>query len=134
MAGAPSPCAPAAWSIWAASPCRWPSRLRILAALGCDVMEDRQGLLEVTTPSWRGDIHGEADLVEEVLRVHGYDAIPTVPLPRVAAITRPAVTEAQRGALGGQAGAGGTRTGRGCDLVVHAQPRRRRLRASSMTG
>lgn len=69
---------------------------RILSALGCEVVEDRQGLLEVTTPSWRGDIHGEADLVEEVLRVNGYDAIPTVPLPRVSAITRPAVTESQR--------------------------------------
>ena len=35
-----------------------------------------------TPPSWRGDIDGEADLVEEVLRVHGYDQIPAVPLPR----------------------------------------------------
>ena len=30
--------------------------------------------------SWRGDIVGEADLVEEVLRVKGYDEIPAVPL------------------------------------------------------
>ncbi|HET9149683.1 MAG TPA: phenylalanine--tRNA ligase subunit beta, partial [Alphaproteobacteria bacterium] len=36
---------------------------------------------EIQVPSWRADIHGEADLVEEVLRVKGYDAIPAVPLP-----------------------------------------------------
>lgn len=35
----------------------------------------------VTVPSWRVDIEGEADLVEEVLRIHGYDHIPSVPLP-----------------------------------------------------
>lgn len=34
---------------------------------------------EVTPPSWRPDIEGEADLVEEVLRVEGYDKIPSVP-------------------------------------------------------
>ena len=36
----------------------------------------------VEPPSWRGDIEGEADLVEEVLRIHGYDNIPAVPLLR----------------------------------------------------
>ncbi len=30
----------------------------------------------VEPPSWRGDIEGEADLVEEVLRIHGYEHIP----------------------------------------------------------
>ncbi|MEQ8964659.1 MAG: phenylalanine--tRNA ligase subunit beta [Azospirillaceae bacterium] len=69
---------------------------RILAALGCDVVEDRSGHLAVMTPSWRGDLQGEADLVEEVLRVRGYDAIEAVPLPRPAAITRPAFSSRQR--------------------------------------
>ena len=41
--------------------------------------------LAVEPPSWRGDIEGEADLVEEVLRIHGYEHIPAVPLPRATA-------------------------------------------------
>ncbi len=40
-------------------------------------------------------MHGEADLVEEVIRVHGYDAIPTEPLPRLTSLPQPAMTEAQ---------------------------------------
>lgn len=35
----------------------------------------------VMPPSWRADIDGSADLVEEVLRISGYDAIPSTPLP-----------------------------------------------------
>jgi phenylalanyl-tRNA synthetase beta chain len=34
-------------------------------------------------PSWRPDIKGEADLVEEVLRIHGYDSIKAVELPKL---------------------------------------------------
>jgi len=34
-------------------------------------------------PSWRPDIKGEADLVEEILRIHGYDAVEAVDLPRI---------------------------------------------------
>ena len=37
---------------------------------------------QVTPPSWRADVEGWQDLVEEVLRIHGYDNIPPVPLPR----------------------------------------------------
>ena len=36
----------------------------------------------VTPPSWRADVEGWQDLVEEVLRIHGYDNIPPTPLPR----------------------------------------------------
>jgi len=68
---------------------------RILEALGCRVME-QAGVFAVAPPSWRGDIEGEADLVEEVLRIHGYDRIPAVPLPRDTAMPRPALTPAQR--------------------------------------
>jgi phenylalanyl-tRNA synthetase beta chain len=53
----------------------------ILRGLGCTVSEHANGLL-VAPPSWRGDIGAEHDLVEEVIRVNGYDAIPAVPLPR----------------------------------------------------
>lgn len=37
--------------------------------------------IHVTTPSWRFDIGGEADLVEEVLRMEGYDKILSHPWP-----------------------------------------------------
>jgi phenylalanyl-tRNA synthetase beta chain len=67
----------------------------ILAALGCAIAIDHAAL-SVVPPSWRADIEGEADLVEEVLRIEGYDRIPETPLPRLHAIARPAVDAAQR--------------------------------------
>ncbi len=36
----------------------------------------------VAPPSWRSDVEAWQDLVEEVLRIHGYDNIPAIPLPR----------------------------------------------------
>lgn len=69
---------------------------RILTALGCTLAPQEHGTLSVVPPSWRADIHGEADLVEEVLRVKGFDAIPATPLPRLTAMTKPALTPKQR--------------------------------------
>ena len=63
-----------------------------LTALGFEVADGADGRLEVVPPSWRSDIDGEADLVEEVLRVEGYDEIPPVSLRKSSAITRPAVS------------------------------------------
>jgi phenylalanyl-tRNA synthetase beta chain len=70
----------------------------ILEALGCTIAEaaEHDGSLRVTPPSWRGDIVGEADLVEEVLRVKGYDEVPPVPLPRETVISRPAIDARRR--------------------------------------
>jgi phenylalanyl-tRNA synthetase beta chain len=68
---------------------------RLLESLGCKVTE-QAGTFIVEPPSWRGDIEGEADLVEEVLRIRGYDGIPAVPLPRDTAMPKPALTPAQR--------------------------------------
>ncbi len=71
----------------------------ILTALGCAVAEAADGgAMPVEPPSWRADIEGEADLVEEVLRVRGFDTIPAVPLPRPPGLPRPAVTPRQRAA------------------------------------
>ncbi|MBV8937799.1 MAG: phenylalanine--tRNA ligase subunit beta [Alphaproteobacteria bacterium] len=69
---------------------------RILSALGCEVENLPSGDLSVEPPSWRGDIVGEADLVEEVLRVKGFDQIPAVPLAREGALSRPVLTPVQR--------------------------------------
>ncbi|MDA0704005.1 MAG: phenylalanine--tRNA ligase subunit beta, partial [Proteobacteria bacterium] len=52
---------------------------RILDALGF-ATEEADGSIRATVPTWRQDIGGEADLVEEVLRIQGYDAIPSVSL------------------------------------------------------
>jgi len=68
---------------------------RILQALGCTVREAGDHF-EVEPPSWRADIEGEACLVEEILRIHGYDSIPVVSLPRDGAVPPPALTPAQR--------------------------------------
>jgi len=68
----------------------------ILSALGFAVERQADSSLAVEPPSWRGDIEGEADLVEEVVRVKGYDQIPAVPLDRDTALSRPSLTPAQR--------------------------------------
>ena len=73
-----------------------PRRARtILEDLGFAVA-DAGGTWSVSPPSWRPDIIGAADLVEEIVRVHGYDAIPSVPLPRLVPVTTPARTARQR--------------------------------------
>ena len=64
---------------------------RILTALGFGVSGNT-----ISVPSWRPDIHGAADLVEEVLRIRGYDTLPATPLPRVAELATTAFTPAQR--------------------------------------
>jgi phenylalanyl-tRNA synthetase beta chain len=67
----------------------------ILGALGF-AAEISGPAFVVTPPSWRADIEGEPDLVEEILRIEGYDRIPEIPLPRVAVVTKPAIDAAQR--------------------------------------
>ena len=66
----------------------------ILRGLGCTVSEHADGLL-VVPPSWRGDVTAEHDLVEEVIRINGYDLLPTVPLPRPS-MPKPLLTPGQR--------------------------------------
>jgi phenylalanyl-tRNA synthetase beta chain len=72
-----------------------PDQRRILEDLGC-TLTDEAGGFAVTPPSWRGDIEGEADLVEEILRIRGYDAIPVLPLARETVLPKPALSAAQR--------------------------------------
>src|SRR5262249_30805196 len=68
---------------------------RILQALGFAVTA-KDGVLRCDVPSWRADVEGEADLVEEVLRVHGFDRIPPVPMALETALPEPAITPARR--------------------------------------
>lgn len=50
----------------------------------------------VTVPSWRRDVDGSADLVEEVIRIEGIDKVPTVPLDRLPGVARPTATTEQK--------------------------------------
>jgi len=69
-----------------------PERQRtILASLGFGV----DAVWNVLVPSWRRDIDGTADLVEEVVRIIGVDNIPSTPLPRAEGVARPTATAAQ---------------------------------------
>ena len=49
----------------------------------------------VRAPTWRPDIDGEADLVEEVARIHGYDKVPATPLEREPGVAHPTATRSQ---------------------------------------
>ncbi len=64
----------------------------ILAKLGFEVTGRNGEALEVSVPSWRSDIEGEADLVEEVSRIKGFEHIPSTPLINPHPVTRPAVS------------------------------------------
>ncbi|MGH6954676.1 MAG: phenylalanine--tRNA ligase subunit beta, partial [Alphaproteobacteria bacterium] len=68
---------------------------RILDALGFETrLED--GRVQATVPSWRRDVEGEADLVEEVLRVWGFERVPPEPLRLETAMPERAVGLAQQ--------------------------------------
>ena len=64
----------------------------ILERLGFTVGEDWQ----VSIPTWRRDVDGAADLVEEVIRIEGIDKVPSVPLDRTPGVARPTATPEQK--------------------------------------
>ncbi len=82
-----------------------------LRAIGAVVTEHGADTIDVTGPTWRPDINEPYDLVEEVVRIVGYDQVPSV-LPRRA--TGRGLTRTQR--LRRQVGR--TLAGAGCVEVV----------------
>ncbi|WP_062732524.1 phenylalanine--tRNA ligase subunit beta [Sphingobium abikonense] len=81
---------------------------RILESLGFSVSGDADsveyqdgmpvsvpGHWTVTVPSWRRDVDGWPDLVEEVVRIVGLDHVPSTPLPRTPGVARPTATPEQ---------------------------------------
>uniref|UniRef100_UPI0025F2BB25 phenylalanine--tRNA ligase subunit beta n=1 Tax=uncultured Sphingomonas sp. TaxID=158754 RepID=UPI0025F2BB25 len=63
----------------------------ILERLGFTVAGD----WTVTVPTWRRDVDGNEDLVEEVIRIEGLDKVPSTPLPRTPGIATPTATPMQ---------------------------------------
>jgi len=68
---------------------------RILGVLGFDVSGSGEAW-DVGVPTWRNDIVGEACLVEEIVRVFGYDKIPTTPMQRDEVVPHAAWNSDQR--------------------------------------
>ena len=64
----------------------------ILGRLGFAVSSD----WTVTAPTWRPDVDGAPDLVEEVVRVHGLDRVASVALPRAEGVAPPTATAEQK--------------------------------------
>jgi len=84
---------------------------RTVALGGLDVPEaDQRAILErlgfgvfgtgvpwqVSVPSWRRDVDGSADLVEEIVRLHGLDKVQSVALPRAEGVATPTATAEQK--------------------------------------
>lgn len=53
----------------------------ILTRLGF-MMAGPGPVVKVAVPSWRSDVHGKADIVEEVVRIYGVDKVPMTPFER----------------------------------------------------
>jgi phenylalanyl-tRNA synthetase beta chain len=84
------------------------SELKRLAGLDLNLIEMRRVLtklgffvvgqdtrVNVAAPSWRPDIEGKADIVEEIVRIVGVDRIPSTPFGRGDAPRKPVLTTAQ---------------------------------------
>jgi len=82
-----------------------PQRLKQLG--GSDLPEGRQKEIlaslgfslsgwAVKTPSWRHDVEGAADIVEEILRIDGYDNIPAAPVMRLPGQKQPSLNPLQK--------------------------------------
>lgn len=70
-------------------------QMEILMRLGFQVHEHGD-TLDVTPPSWRADIDGAADLVEEILRLKSYDSILTVSVTADTPVPSSALTPTQK--------------------------------------
>ncbi|MET4386986.1 phenylalanyl-tRNA synthetase beta chain [Bradyrhizobium sp. F1.4.3] len=71
-----------------------PEMKRILSHLGF-MMAGPGPVMKVAVPSWRTDVHGKADIVEEVVRIYGVDKVPMTPFERGEDARKPVLTPLQ---------------------------------------
>ncbi len=71
-----------------------PEARRILNKLGFAVAGSGT-VVKVAAPSWRGDVEGKADLVEEIVRIVSVDKVPLTPFDRGEAPRKPVLTRLQ---------------------------------------
>ncbi|MEW6766663.1 MAG: phenylalanine--tRNA ligase subunit beta [Pseudomonadota bacterium] len=67
---------------------------RILTHLGF-LLVGKEPVVKVAVPSWRSDVHGKADIVEEIVRIFGVDNVPMTPFERGDAPRKPVLTQLQ---------------------------------------
>jgi phenylalanyl-tRNA synthetase beta chain len=67
---------------------------RILTQLGF-MVAGQGAVVKVAVPSWRSDVHGKADIVEEIVRIYGVDKVPMTPFERGDAPRKPVLTQIQ---------------------------------------
>jgi phenylalanyl-tRNA synthetase beta chain len=71
-----------------------PEMRRVLERLGFFVAGQGERV-KIAAPSWRPDVQGKADIVEEVVRIVGVDRVPMTPFPRGEAPRKPVLTPLQ---------------------------------------
>ncbi len=67
---------------------------RILARLGF-IVAGNNPVVKIAVPSWRSDVHGKADIVEEIVRIIGVDQVPETPFGRGEEPRKPVLTPIQ---------------------------------------
>ncbi|MGY3449073.1 phenylalanine--tRNA ligase subunit beta [Bradyrhizobium sp. USDA 4353] len=72
----------------------FPEMRRILTHLGF-TLAGNGPVVKVAVPSWRSDVHGKADVVEEIVRIFGVDKVPMTPFERGDAPRKPVLTPLQ---------------------------------------
>jgi phenylalanyl-tRNA synthetase beta chain len=71
-----------------------PQMRRILTHLGF-VVAGNGPVVKVAVPSWRPDVDGKADIVEEIVRIFGVDQVPMTPFDRGEEPRKPVLTPIQ---------------------------------------
>jgi len=67
---------------------------RILARLGF-LVAGNGPVAKIAVPSWRSDVHGKADIVEEIVRIIGVEQVPMTPFERGVEPRKPVLTPIQ---------------------------------------
>src|SRR5882757_8856553 len=72
----------------------FPEMRRVLNGLGF-LIAGQGKAVKIAVPSWRPDVQGKADIVEEIVRIVGVDRVPSTPFPRGDKARKPILTPMQ---------------------------------------